>query len=77
MNNHNYIKVEGNSSLVRNTETKAIINTDSTAYISYMKRVNKSKQERESLEHAIHDIDDLKSDMQEIKILLQKLMDRN
>ena len=77
MNNHNYIKVEGNSSLVRNTETKAIINTDSTAYISYMKRVNKSNQESESLENAIHDIDDLKSDMQEIKILLQKLMDRN
>ena len=77
MNNHNYIKVEGNSSLVRNTETKAIINTDSTAYISYMKRVNKRKQESESLENAIHDIDDLKSDMQEIKILLQKLMDRN
>ena len=42
-----------------------------------MKRVNKSKQESESLENAIHDIDDLKSDMQEIKILLQKLMDRN
>jgi hypothetical protein len=73
----NLIKVEGHSSLVRNTETTAIVNTDKTAYVSYMKRVNKSKQESESLEHAIHDIDDLKSDMQEIKILLQKLMDRN
>ena len=26
MNNHNHIKEEGNSSLVRNAETKAIIN---------------------------------------------------
>lgn len=77
MNQTNHIKVEGHSSLVRNTETAAIINTDSAAYVSYMRRTNKSKQESESLEHAIHDIDDLKSDMQEIKILLQKLMDRN
>ena len=77
MNQTNHIKVQGHSSLVRNAETKAIINTDSTSYISYMKRANKNKQESESLENAIHDIDDLKSDMLEIKTLLQQLLGRN
>ena len=77
MNQTNHIKVEGHSSLVRNAETSAIVNTDKTAYVSYMKRVNKSKQESESLENAIHDIDDLKSDMLEIKTLLQQLLGRN
>ena len=77
MNQTNHIKVEGHSSLVRNAETTAIINTDSAAYISYMKRANKNKQESESLENAIHDIDDIKSDMLEIKTLLQQLLGRN
>ena len=33
--------------------------------------------ESESLKNAIHDIDDLKSDMLEIKTLLQQLLGRN
>jgi hypothetical protein len=77
MNVNNHIKVEGNSTLVRNVETTAIVNTDTSAYSRYMKTILKKKKESESLEHAIDDIDSLKSDMQEIKILLQKLMDRN
>ena len=73
----NLIKVEGHSSLVRNTETTAIVNTDKTAYVSYMKRTLERKKESQNLKDAITDIDDLKTDIYEIKLLLQKLMDRN
>lgn len=73
----NLIKVEGHSSLVRNTDTSAIVNTDTTAYSSYMKRTLEKRKESQNLKNAIIDIDDLKTDMNEIKLLLQKLMDRN
>ena len=77
MNTYNHIKVEGNSSLVRDTQTSAIINNDSSGYISYMKKKEIQKNQNALLTNAIDDIDGLKTDMQEIKILLQKLMDRN
>lgn len=77
MNKHNCIKVEGNTSLSRDTQTSAIINNDSSGYVSYMKRFEKQKNQNALLTNAIDDIDGLKTDMQEIKILLQKLMDRN
>ena len=69
----NLIKVEGHSSLVRNTDTSAIVNTDTTAYSSYMKRTLEKRKESQNLKNAIIDIDDLKTDMNEIKLLLQKL----
>ena len=72
-----YLKVEGYSELVRDRDSHAIINTDTSTYKSYMKGVETRRREKESLQDAVREINSLKCEMHEMKALLLKLVDKD
>ena len=62
-----FAKVQGHDGLVRDMNTGAIINTDSSGYAQYKKMKQRRQTEREEL-------DTLKKDIDEIKSLLKELL---
>jgi|TARA_B100000035_G_scaffold220925_2_gene189711 hypothetical protein len=66
MENEDLIQVEGETNLFRDKKTGAILNTDSTGYAQYMRMKQRRQTEREEL-------DTIKSDIEEIKLLLRQL----
>jgi len=67
-----YLKVTDEPNLVRDTNSKAILNVSNDA-------LNKYKQEREKnlqLQRVISEHEEIKKDISEIKQLLLQLMDR-
>ena len=64
-----YVKVEGHSHLVRDESSHGIVNTDIENFKLTMKRRELMKTTRE-------EINTLKGDMDEIKSLLTKLIER-
>ena len=71
-----YIKVEGHSELVREENSHAIINTDTTTYVSYMRMMQNKEKQKDQLRDAVREINSLKCEMHEIKSLLMQLMDK-
>tara|TARA_Y100000004_G_scaffold39381_1_gene42354 strand:- start:184 stop:402 length:219 start_codon:yes stop_codon:yes gene_type:complete len=69
-----YLKVEGHRTLVRETNSNAIVNTDRSAYQVYMQRVKEAKQSNNDLRYAVREINNLKAELTEIKDLLGKLV---
>jgi hypothetical protein len=65
----NYIPVEGNPGLVRDSATGAIINIDKS-------KANKARKAREAILKEKEEIQELKSDVAEIKSLLKQLLER-
>ena len=65
-----YLKVDGKPNLVRDTESGAILNTNGSQAEQYRKiredRINKDKE-----------IEEMKSDIQDIKQLLTKLVEKD
>ena len=70
MDSKKYIQVEGNSGLVRDRETGAILNANTTEIQKARLKKNKEKQREQ-------EIQELKKDVSEIKVLLTKLIERN
>ena len=71
-----YLKVLGNDGLVRDTSSGAIINTSRIEYDDYMAR-RKAAEDRERLiKQNAEDITNLKTEMHDIKSMLQQLLDR-
>ncbi len=64
------VKVEGHANLVRDLKSQAIINTDSGAYARYMARKRKQKAKNDEIREVIRDVNELKTEMREIKDLL-------
>jgi uncharacterized protein (DUF2236 family) len=69
-----YLKVEGYRTLVRESQSNAIVNTDRSAYQVYMQRVREAKQSNNDLRYAVREINNLKAELTEIKQLLGKLV---
>lgn len=68
----NYIKVKDHPGLVRDSQSKAILNTNDIALAKY--REERDKQLR--IQRAIEDVDGLKQDVDEIKAMLKKLLEK-
>tara|TARA_B100000900_G_scaffold382806_1_gene370270 strand:- start:3036 stop:3248 length:213 start_codon:yes stop_codon:yes gene_type:complete len=66
MENEDLIQVEGETNLFRDKSTGAILNTDSAGYAQYMRMKQRRQTEREEL-------DTIKNDIEEIKLLLRQL----
>lgn len=65
-----YFKIRDNDHLIKNANTKAILNTDSSS-------LNKYREEREKLiklSRVVEDTDKLKEDVAEIKNMLRQLL---
>ena len=71
-----YAKVEGNSNLVRDLHTGAIINIDEGGYRAYIAQKSAAEKRREEVENLKQEVSSIKNDMSEIKNLLQQLLNK-
>ena len=69
-----YLKVEGHTNLVRETSSHAIVNADTNGYSVYMRRVRAREQQGDQIRSAVKEINNLKSELREIKGLIKELV---
>ena len=65
-----YIKVEGHTSLVRDTKSNAIVNSSTSEYRIYMAKYRAREQQSDELRNACKEINNLKAELREIKTLI-------
>ena len=68
------IPVKDKSDLSRDVHSNAIINTNRNAYEMAVKRSRDAQRQRDEIREASREINTLKTEMQEIKALLLKLV---
>jgi hypothetical protein len=61
---------------VRDTSSKAVLNTDINSLEQYKMARDKRLQEQDTLQNCVNDINILKDNMQEIKNLLLKMSEK-
>ena len=66
-------KVDGHSSLIRDENTNAILNTNSVEYNNYLSLRAKKRHKGERIDNMENDLKSLKDDINEIKTLLRAL----
>ena len=71
------VKVKGHTHLVRDLKSQAIINTDSDAYARYMTRKAKQSKKDDEMRKVVREVNEIKSEMFEIKDLLKKVLDKD
>ncbi len=72
----NYIPVEGNSGLYRDSDSTAIVNRDKKAYLAYMERKKIAENKNLELNKMKEDLDNVKSELGDIKGLLSTLVQK-
>ena len=72
-----YKQVEEQRDLVRDMHSKAIINTNKSAYLAAVQRKKVFQQQKDELRDATREINILKCEMHEIKSLLIKLVEKD
>lgn len=68
--------IEGHKNLVKDLESGAIINTDTSAYQVAVKRQRLMENQKLHIDTNTKDINNIKSELSEIKSLLKELIDR-
>ena len=67
-------KVEGHPELERDEYSKGITNVDNDAYKNYMQSAMTRKERNATLQSNTEEINNLKDDMSEIKVMLRQLI---
>lgn len=75
MRSLSYLKVEGHESLIRDTNSKAIIAIDDREYENYMMKRKLHLQNINKLKEHSEEIQSIKKDLSEIKNLLIKMIE--
>ena len=68
------LKVEGYESLVRDTRSNGIINTNQSEYKMYMARVRAREEQGDKIRSAVKEINNLKAELREIKSLIKEVV---
>jgi len=68
------LKVDGYTHLIRDVNSNAIINTNKSEYQLYMQRVKVREKQSDKLRGAVKEINNLKSELREIKELIKKIV---
>ena len=71
-----YLKVESDTSLVRDMDSNAIVSKNKTEFDKFLKLSRKKYEEKRKFDQMRGDLDSLKQDMNEIKTLLKNIMDK-
>jgi hypothetical protein len=72
----NYVKIQGFESLVKDTKSNAIVNTNKTDFQLYMKRKKERNQTGDKLRDVCKEINTIKTEFKEIKSLLIKVLEK-
>ena len=67
------MKVEGHPNLIRDENSNAIVNTDSSEYTNYLSLRARKKHGGDRIDNMENDLKSLKDDINEIKTLLRAL----
>ena len=71
------IKVSGYDNLVRDPKTNSIINTNMSEYNEYISRRDSKLKENKKVNNLESDITNMKEDLDEIKLLLRRLINES
>ena len=77
MHNMKYEKVKDHKNLVRDKSTNAIVNKNMNDYNTYIRMKNAKENEMKKIHYIEKDIVDIKSDIDEIKSLLKRLINES
>ena len=69
------LKIEGHEHLVKDTKTNALLNTNKSDFQLYMKRTRERNLQGDKLRNVCKEINNLKSELREIKGLLTKVLE--
>ena len=75
--NMSLVKVKVFESLRRDTSSGAIVNTNRSAYLLAKKKVADATKHKDQMRMAVREINNLKSEMHEIKDMLKKVIEKN
>ena len=75
--NKRFLQVEGPNDLVSDTESNAIVNKNKSAYLLAKQRAQNAQRQRDAIRNANREINNIKSEMHEIKSMLKTLLDKN
>ena len=70
------LKVHGYESLVRDTRSNGIVNTNTTEYQMYMSRVRAREKQGDEIRNTVKEINNLKAELREIKELIKGVISK-
>jgi hypothetical protein len=71
-----YVKVK-DANFIRDTNSMALINTDRKAINDYQEKMRMAHVQKEEINNIKSEIAEVKTDVQDIKMMLSKLLDKN